>query len=164
MIPETESVKDVFMYRMEECSSIRLTGFDGEGRRGRGARESEDCLFCWVDAMARVLVHDRVYARFDRYPVSRGHLLIITKRHFADYFEATREEKIAILDVVDRAKQFLDSGYHPDGYNIGVNVGKVAGQAVMHLHIHVIPRYKGDGQNLGGGMRRVIPGSGEGGE
>ena len=120
-----------------------------------------NCPFCRVDAEEVVIDHDLVYARFDRYPVSRGHLLIIPKRHFADYFEATREEKIAILDAVDRVKQFLDSGYHPDGYNIGVNVGKVAGQAIMHLHIHVIPRYKGDSGNHGGGMRRVIPGSGE---
>ncbi|HPH34263.1 MAG TPA: HIT family protein [Methanoregulaceae archaeon] len=123
-----------------------------------------NCPFCRVDAEEVVIEHDLVYARFDRYPVSRGHLLIIPKRHFADYFEATRDEKIAILDVVDRAKQFLDSGYHPDGYNIGVNIGKVAGQAVTHLHIHVIPRYKGDSRNHGGGMRRVIPGSVKGGK
>lgn len=101
--------------------------------------------------MAGVIDHDRVYAWFDRFLVSRGHLLIIPKRHFADYFEATREEKIAILDIVDRAKQFLDSGYHPDDFV------KVAGQTVMHLHIQIIPRHKGDGQNLGGGDEASDP-------
>ena len=116
-----------------------------------------NCPFCRVDAEEVVIDHDLVYARFDRYRWA-GAPADIPKRHFADYFEATREEKIAIMDAVDRAKQFLDSGYHPDGYNIGVNIGKVAGQAVMHLHIHVIPRYKGDSGNHGGGMRRVIPG------
>ncbi|HPH34259.1 MAG TPA: HIT family protein [Methanoregulaceae archaeon] len=89
--------------------------------------EHLNCPFCRVDAEEMVIDHDLVYARFDRYPVSRGHLPIIPKRHFGDYFEATTEEKIAILDAVDRAKQFLDSGYHPEGYNIGVNIGKVAG-------------------------------------
>ena len=61
------------------------------------------------------------------------------------------------MAVLDRVKELLDERYHPDGYNIGVNVGEAAGQTVMHLHIHVIPRYKGDVRDPRGGVRGVIP-------
>jgi len=83
--------------------------------------------------------------------------LIIPFRHFASYFDATREEKLAILELIDRAKEFLDREFKPDGYNIGVNVGEAAGQTIMHVHIHVIPRYAGDTEDPTGGVRNVIP-------
>lgn len=96
-------------------------------------------------------------AILDRFPVSKGHLLIITKRHVADFFATTREERQAINDLLERARAWLEREYEPDGYNVGVNCGETAGQSVMHVHVHLIPRYKGDIENPRGGVRGVIP-------
>ncbi|HNQ26086.1 MAG TPA: HIT family protein [Methanoregulaceae archaeon] len=120
--------------------------------------EHRDCPFCRVDLEEVIIDNDLVFARFDRFPVSRGHLLIIPKRHFADYFEASRQEKMALMEVIDQAKRFLHNRFCPDGYNIGVNIGEAAGQTVMHLHVHVIPRYTGDVPDPRGGIRGVIAG------
>ena len=79
-------------------------------------------------------------------------------RHVAGYFEATAAEKAAIWELVDRIKVQLDQEFKPDGYNVGVNVGTAAGQSVPHIHVHVIPRYRGDMENPKGGVRGVIPG------
>jgi len=89
--------------------------------------------------------------------VNPGHLLLIPFRHVAGFFEATDEEQAALLALVREAKRLLDDRFHPDGYNIGVNVGTAAGQSVMHLHVHVIPRYAGDMEEPRGGVRGVIP-------
>ncbi|WP_338151819.1 HIT family protein [Methanoculleus sediminis] len=86
-----------------------------------------------------------------------GHLLIIPFRHVADFFDATDTEQIALLALLREAKDLLDGRYHPDGYNVGVNVGEAAGQTVMHLHVHVIPRYAGDVEDPRGGVRGAIP-------
>ena len=115
----------------------------------------EKCIFCEREEI--VLENRLAWAKFDKYPVSTGHLLIISKRHFSDFFSATAEERQALCDLLDEAKQFLDHKYQPDGYNIGVNCGEDAGQTVMHLHIHLIPRYQGDLDNPRGGVRGVIP-------
>jgi diadenosine tetraphosphate (Ap4A) HIT family hydrolase len=97
------------------------------------------------------------YARWDKFPVSKGHLLVIPYRQFASYFDATEAEKRALWSLVDEAKLHLDKLYHPAGYNIGINVGKTSGQTVMHMHIHVIPRYTHDMCDPEGGVRGVIP-------
>jgi len=83
-----------------------------------------------------------------------GHLLLIPFRHVADFFDA---ELAALLALVRDAKTLLDERFHPDGYNIGVNVGEAAGQTVMHLHVHVIPRYAGDVADPRGGVRGAVP-------
>jgi len=114
-----------------------------------------DCPFC--DARDAELGNELVYARFDRYPVTPGHILLLPRRHVAGYFEATRAERAALLDLLDEAKALLDARFHPAGYNIGVNVGAVAGQTIAHLHVHLIPRYEGDVANPRGGVRGVIP-------
>ncbi len=115
------------------------------------------CPFCSPSEEDIILKNDLCYARFDKYPVNKGHILIIPFRHFDNYFDATKEEKIALIELIDEAKQYLDKNFNPDGYNIGVNVGKTAGQTIMHVHIHIIPRYKGDMDNPRGGVRGVIP-------
>jgi len=69
---------------------------------------------------------------------SRGHLLVIPFRHVADYFSLTVEEKHAVLALVDECKEVIEENLSPAGYNIGFNVGEVAGQTVMHCHCHVI--------------------------
>jgi diadenosine tetraphosphate (Ap4A) HIT family hydrolase len=115
------------------------------------------CPFCNPPEKAIVFRNDLAYAMMDRYPVSRGHMLVIPFRHVPSFFDATPEERLALLDLVLKVKALVDEGHHPDGYNIGVNVGRFAGQAVMHVHVHVIPRYRGDAKGHHGGMRWVIP-------
>ncbi len=115
------------------------------------------CPFCNPQEKDIILKNDLCYARFDKYPVNKGHILIIPFRHFGNYFDATKDEKIAFMELIDKAKQYLDKNFKPDGYNIGINVGKEAGQTIMHVHIHIIPRYKGDMGNPRGGVRGVIP-------
>ena len=101
--------------------------------------------------------NDLAFAIRDRFPVSPGHTLVLTRRVVPSWFDATREEQTAIFELVDRMKAALDAELHPSGYNIGFNVGPVAGQTVMHLHVHVIPRYPGDMDDPTGGVRHVIP-------
>jgi len=115
------------------------------------------CPFCNIPPAEVVMQNDLCYARFDRYPVAKGHLLIIPFRHVADFFDLSPAERDAALALVWRAREKLDADFHPDGYNVGVNVGEPAGQTVMHVHIHLIPRYTGDMQNPEGGVRGVIP-------
>ena len=115
----------------------------------------QDCIFCGDPEM--VIENELAFAHFDSYPVSPGHCLIIPRRHVAEYFQATSEEKAAIWTLVDEMKTIIDRDFDPDGYNLGVNVGKAGGQSVPHIHIHMIPRYTGDMENPRGGVRGVIP-------
>lgn len=117
--------------------------------------EHQNCPFCGNPDI--VIENEWAFAHFDSYPVNIGHCLIITHRHVAEYFQATAEEKAAIWALVDEMKAIIDEKYNPDGYNVGVNVGETAGQSVPHLHIHMIPRYKGDMEDPRGGVRGVIP-------
>ena len=101
------------------------------------------------------------FALRDGSPVSPGHTLVVPKRLVATWFEATRDEQLAILELMDEVKRQLDgSSPKPDGYNVGFNAGTAAGQTVMHLHVHVIPRYRGDMDDPRGGVRHVIPSKG----
>lgn len=100
------------------------------------------------------------FALRDRYPVSPGHTLVVPRRVVATWFEATPEEQRALLELVEVVKRQLDEQCQPDGYNVGFNVGEAAGQTVFHLHVHVIPRYRGDVADPRGGVRHVIPGKG----
>jgi diadenosine tetraphosphate (Ap4A) HIT family hydrolase len=104
--------------------------------------------------------NDLAFAIMDGYPVNPGHVLVIPKRLVSTWWEATREEQVAILDLLDVVKRQLDESHRPDGYNIGVNAGEAAGQTVFHLHIHLIPRYRGDMEDPRGGVRHVIPSRG----
>jgi diadenosine tetraphosphate (Ap4A) HIT family hydrolase len=115
------------------------------------------CPFCNPSREEIVLANNLCYAHYDEYPVSPGHLLLIPFRHVAGLFDATDAEHAALLALAREAKTLLDERCHPDGYNVGVNVGKAAGQTVMHLHVHVIPRYAGDMEDPRGGVRGVIP-------
>jgi len=112
------------------------------------------CIFC-DKAEEAVLENDLAYAIYDEYPVNEGHMLIIPKRHFSSYFEANQKEHKALRNLIYRGKDLLEEEYDTDGYNIGVNIGQEAGQTIMHLHIHLIPRYTGDVENPGGGVRNL---------
>jgi len=118
---------------------------------------SINCPFCSIPAEEVVLSNEYCIAKWDRYPVGEGHLLIIPKRHVSNYFDATQSEVAAFWQLINEAKQLVDREFSPDGYNIGINVGEAAGQTVFHLHIHLIPRYKGDIEDPTGGVRGVIP-------
>ena len=101
------------------------------------------------------------FAIRDAFPVSPGHTLVVPRRLVAGWFDANVDERQALFDLVDEVKRQLDAGPSPpQGYNIGINVGEAAGQTVAHLHVHVIPRYRGDVPDPRGGVRHVIPGKG----
>jgi diadenosine tetraphosphate (Ap4A) HIT family hydrolase len=93
----------------------------------------------------------------DGYPVSPGHTLLIPNRHVADWFDLNAEEVVDLLTATRDAKIVLDSELHPDGYNLGVNAGAAAGQTVMHVHLHLIPRFVGDTPDPRGGIRHCVP-------
>jgi diadenosine tetraphosphate (Ap4A) HIT family hydrolase len=93
----------------------------------------------------------------DGHPISPGHTLVIPKRHIGTWFEITQAEQQALLDLLAKAKAALETEFKPDGYNIGINDGPAAGQTVPHLHMHLIPRYKGDLEDPRGGVRWIIP-------
>ena len=97
----------------------------------------------------------------DGFPVSPGHLLIISNEIRTDYFALSSAEKTALPEMIVKAKEMIESHYKPDGYNIGMNSGTAAGQTVMHFHCHVIPRYKGDMENPRGGVRHCVEGKGD---
>jgi len=115
------------------------------------------CLFCEMSKDNYIYEDEFVYAIFDSYPVNKGHVLIIPKEHRNNYFEATLDEKKAIDHALQVLKKHLDKLYKPGGYNIGINNGAIAGQTIMHLHVHLIPRYQGDVEDPHGGIRGVIP-------
>lgn len=120
------------------------------------------CPFCFPEKDRELVTESAIaYALFDKYPVSLGHTLIIPKQHTANYFELSEPTKKSCWAVVDRVRMQLSQRFHPDGFNIGINIGDAAGQTVPHVHIHLIPRYKGDVTNPRGGVRRIIPGKGD---
>ena len=116
------------------------------------------CLFC--DSKKSGIAHenDLAYASYDSYPVSDHHCLIIPKRHIKNYFDMTNDELIACNDLIQIVKnEILSKDTNVKGFNIGTNAGKIAGQSIMHCHIHLIPRREGDVDNPQGGVRSVIP-------
>ena len=103
-----------------------------------------------------VLENDLAYARYDSNSLSRGHVIVVPKRHVADFFEMDGAEQAAVLQLLNRIRQFIQKEYSPDGYNVGANIGRAAGQSRMHVHLHLIPRYSGDVPDPSGGIRRVL--------
>lgn len=104
-----------------------------------------------------VAANDLAFAIRDGFPVSPGHTLVVTRRLVATWFDATPEEQTAVMALVNEVKRLLDESHRPDGYNVGFNAGDAAGQTVPHLHVHVIPRYRGDRADPRGGVRWVLP-------
>ena len=99
------------------------------------------------------------YVRHDNNSLSRGHVLVVPKRHVANFFDMTAEEQAAILALLNEAQRSLQKQHSPDGYNIGVNIGRAGGQPRMNVHVHLIPRYAGDVPDPRGGIRCVLPGN-----
>ncbi len=115
------------------------------------------CPFCTLPLGRIVEENEHAVSIVDGYPVSPGHTLVMPKRHLGSFFETTEPERRDLLALLDNAKRALDAEFQPDGYNIGINDGAAAGQTVPHLHIHLIPRYKGDRPDPRGGVRWIIP-------
>jgi len=119
--------------------------------------ENLDCPFCNPDSKRELIVESATaFAIFDKFPVNRGHALIIPKRHCADYFELTFKEQAACVFMLNKVKELVSATFNPDGFNVGINVGEHSGQTINHVHIHLIPRYKGDVEDPRGGVRGVI--------
>ncbi len=117
---------------------------------------AQQCIFCKLRDERVIGECEHTISFIDTYPASPGHTLVVPKRHFATYFDATEEEILAIGRAIQKAKKILDKEYAPDAYNIGINNGEAAGQSVMHLHVHIIPRYTGDVEDPKGGVRWIL--------
>ncbi len=115
------------------------------------------CPFCYPDAKRIFHSGPLVLGLWDAFPVNPGHALLVPKRHVATWFDATDEEKAELISAVDVARKEILARHQPDGFNIGVNIDEAAGQTVFHLHLHVIPRYRGDVEDPTGGVRNVVP-------
>ena len=140
--------------RAELMAEVKLRWEEQELKFDNNRNRQHDCVFC--NHHGKVLENDLALAIYDAFPVAPGHMLIVPKRHFASFFDASEDEREALFELVYDARMLLDQKYHPDGYNIGVNVGKAAGQTIMHAHIHLIPRRFGDVRDPRGGVRAVI--------
>ena len=118
-----------------------------------------DCIFC--RPQRPILAETKLsLAILDGFPVSKGHTLVIPKRHVASPWEMTTEEYTDAFALVRQVKDILQEQFSPQGFNVGVNCAEAAGQTVFHAHIHLIPRYTGDVPNPRGGVRNIIPGKG----
>ncbi|WP_298829449.1 HIT family protein [uncultured Piscinibacter sp.] len=115
------------------------------------------CVFCTLPRERVCAENDHAVWILDGFPVSAGHSLVIPKRHVASFFDATEAERLGLLSLLDKARDEVTRKHAPDAFNIGINDGVAAGQTVLHLHIHLIPRYRGDRVDPRGGVRWVIP-------
>ncbi|WP_258085016.1 HIT family protein [Thermococcus thermotolerans] len=115
-----------------------------------------ECPFC--NAKRETVLYDDGIIRIllDSYPASRGHLLVIPKRHVESWWGLSRKEREALLEGIELAMEKLTQTLKPDGFNVGMNLGKAAGQTVPHIHIHVIPRWEGDCAHPRGGVRKAV--------
>ena len=119
----------------------------------------EDCIFC-SKKNCKIIKSTKFFfiIRDTAYPVTKHHTLIVTNRHVSSYFDLDKDEIVELDKLIKQQKRELinlDSGI--SGFNIGVNIGEDAGQSIMHCHIHLIPRRKGDVKDPRGGVRGVIP-------
>ena len=119
--------------------------------------QREKCELCAPHSV--LSENELAYVVPDNHSLSRGHVVVVPKRHVADFFEMTPQEQVAILELLRKAKHMIHAEHAPDGYNIGANIGEAAGQSRMHVHVHLIPRYLGDVPNPKGGVRCVLAGT-----
>ena len=116
--------------------------------------------FSEIQEERKIYKNEHFFIIKDSFPVSPGHLLIISNQVKTDYFSLSEEEKIQLNKTIEIAKEIIEKEYEPDGYNIGMNCGEAAGQTIPHFHCHLIPRYKGDMEDPRGGVRHCIIGKG----
>lgn len=114
-----------------------------------------DCPFCKLDKERIIFENIYSYSLLDIYPVTKGHTLVIPKRHLLSIDEINQEEFINIFETVIKVKRGLIKFLNPDGFNFGINLGETSGQTIEHIHFHLIPRYKNDTMFIDGGIRKV---------
>jgi diadenosine tetraphosphate (Ap4A) HIT family hydrolase len=120
--------------------------------------QNGDCEFCRPRPAEGLLAgNDLAIAFAAGFPVSRGHALVVPRRHEPDFFSLSADEQAAVVALVNPVRAVLAQEFAPDAYNLGVNAGKAAGQTILHAHLHVIPRYAGDVAEPRGGVRWVLP-------
>jgi len=122
------------------------------------------CLFCDRNNSEKhtiIAENDLFYARWDNFPVSKGHCEMVPKKHIESFFDLNNDDLIQLYDLIKKVKSIIQNKHHPNAFNIGINDGKEAGRTIHHLHVHLIPRYKGDVENPRGGVRHIIPGKGD---
>jgi ATP adenylyltransferase len=120
---------------------------------------SEGCVFCELQSDRILCANEYFLVVEDIYPVTKHHCLIISKRHVQYYFDLSQAEKISLIEALELAKDYVDEKDKSiTGYNVGINVGRDAGQTVMHFHQHLIPRRSHDTDDPTGGVRGVVPG------
>jgi ATP adenylyltransferase len=114
-------------------------------------KHQDSCIFCSYieeknDIDNLLLYRGRLaFVIMNRYPYSSGHLMVIPYRHTSDFSSLSAEESIEIIQLSQRATDVLKSELRPDGFNLGMNLGKVAGAGIdAHIHLHIVPRWNGD--------------------
>lgn len=116
-----------------------------------------DCPFCFLSNPSEILLQNSTFiAKYDRYPVADGHVLIIPKRHVLAFPQLNNTEVLGFFDLLKEAQKTLLLKNSPDGFTIGINQGKAAGQTIEHLHVHLIPRFFGDVDRPEGGVRKIL--------
>jgi len=145
------------IFKNENCEIYEYRHYNQLSRK-----ENSNCPFCNPGSQRELIVESATaYAIYDKFPVNNGHALIIPKKHCSDYFDLNFKEQSACWFILNKTKQIVSKKFNPDGFNVGVNINLAAGQTVPHVHIHLIPRYKGDVKNPTGGVRNVIPAKGD---
>ncbi|HOP41848.1 MAG TPA: HIT family protein [Geobacteraceae bacterium] len=115
------------------------------------------CPFCCLQLLNIFAANEFAVAVPDAFPISPGHTLIIPRRHFSSLFDASDDEKAALMELLAEARERIRQERNAEGFNIAINEGSVAGQTIFHLHIHLIPRYQGDCCDPRGGVRKLFP-------
>lgn len=100
------------------------------------------CIFCNIEDDKILLRNERAFLINDKFPDSKGHMLVIPFEHEENFFDLSKQDKIAIVELLDEAKKLSDREHKPAGYNVTINIGRPAGQIIMHAHVHLIPRYE----------------------
>lgn len=144
------------IFRNENCEIYEYRHYNQITKNG-----NQNCLFCNPEIDRELIVESATaYSIYDKFPVNKGHSLIIPKKHCDNYFDLTFKEQSACWFMMNRVKQIVNKKFKPDGFNIGINIKESGGQTIQHVHIHLIPRYKGDTQQPIGGIRNIIPSKG----
>ena len=118
---------------------------------------TQPCPFCNLVNRKIYLENDLSIGILDGFPISNGHSLIIPKRHVGSIFDIQKDELLSLFNLLADVKNKLTEQFSPDGFNIGINDNEAAGQTINHVHIHLIPRYKGDQKDPRGGIRWIFP-------
>lgn len=121
--------------------------------------EPDVCPFCerirTKDHLLRESEHGVVFA--DGFPVAPGHCLVVSNRHAEHWFDLTVDEQLGLVNLLNEARSIIEDLLHPEGYNLGANIGIYGGQTVFHAHLHLIPRFGRDVADPRGGVRWLVP-------